>query len=200
MSKLIRCSEDDPHRCKGPSQVLGRCPFLAIQNEQTLEWTEYCPRHGANSQIQQQNIVVRQLYDFNKWSQRVSRFQKHNESKSITAELAVLRLLLEQKMNMYSTESELVMASGSISDLVIKIEKLVKSVSSLDKQSGLLMDKDQVRKLADKFVDIVCDYIQDGELIERIILDFQKALEDAGRPIPTTNPDGSPEEVDNDLL
>jgi hypothetical protein len=95
--KFKRCKADDPHRCCGQGGN-GQCPFLAHFDEITKQWSQYCIRHGARIEERTRNTADTNLYHLHKYNQRVLQLENHPKSKSLTAELAILRMLLENKI------------------------------------------------------------------------------------------------------
>lgn len=203
MAKFKRALPDDPHQCQGPSAGFGRCPFQAMQDEQG-NWMIYCARHGG---VQEQNRAKKDekdLYHLHRWTNRVNTLQKHEEAKGLAAELAILRMMLENRLLHCQDQASLVLASGSISDIIIKIEKLVRSITYLNKQNGLLVDKSAVEKLAATLLDTVAEYIQDGALLEEICLRFDKAIltmsnANITEPLPADNSPGSTQTLTENL-
>ena len=183
MATLQRCNPDDPHRCQSArSHGDGRCPFLAAQDPVTQNWSKFCARHNGTNDVKKFQKDDAALYALHKWDQRVAAFGKHSQAKSLTAELAVLRLLLENKLQQFQEEQQLALVSGSCSDLVVKIEKLVLSIHKIDRLSGLLMDRPQIEAIATKFVEIISQYITDPDDLEDVVVQVNEALNDAGNP------------------
>lgn len=191
MAKFKRALPDDPHQCQGTSTGYGRCPFQAMQDEQG-NWMIYCARHGGVQEQRRSKEAEKGLYNLHRWTNRVNTLQKHEEAKGLAAELAILRMMLENKLLHCQDQASLILSSGSISDIIVKIEKLVRSVSYLNKQNGLLVDKAAVEKLASTLLDTVAEYILDGNVLEEICLRFDKAIlnmnnANTTEPLPTDN-------------
>jgi len=178
MSKFVRATDPhDPNRCQSRNAVGdGRCPFMAVQDA-FGNYLKYCPRHGGTVQQVMADRKQRTLYDLNKWTDRVNKFQKHEEARTITAELALLRLLLEERFNQCHTEIDLIYHGGSISDIIIKIKDLVLTVAKLEKQAGLFIDKFAVEALADRLLNIVLENVKDSTALEIIADRFGEELE-----------------------
>jgi hypothetical protein len=70
-----------------------------------------------------------------------------------------------------------------MADLVMKIEKLVVSCDKLENRMGLLLNKDSVLQLANTYVQIINNHIEDPDIIERVSLAIADATERIEDPI-----------------
>lgn len=73
-------------------------------------------------------------------------------------------MLLEEKMNRANTEAELVMMAGPLSDLVMKIEKLVSSCQRLENNLGNLLDKQQMKNIATQLMTVLSEKVNELNL------------------------------------
>jgi len=71
-------------------------------------------------------------------------------------------------MNKCHDRTDLLMYSSKISDLAIKIEKLVSSCDRLERNMGEMMDKPTALKFASKVVDIVGRHVTDSRQLDSI--------------------------------
>ena len=106
------------------------------------------------------------MYRLAKYQARVDELKEHNEVKTLRNEIGVLRMLLEEKMNRANTDAELVMMAGPISDLVMKIEKLVSSCQRLENSLGNLLDKQQMKNIATQLLNVLTEKVNDLKLSE----------------------------------
>ena len=60
------------------------------------------------------------------------------------------------------------MVSGPLSDLLMKVEKVVTSCNRLDMRLGNLLDKGRVLHFAQTIVQIISDEVEDDEILEKI--------------------------------
>lgn len=146
---IVRVAADDPDRCQ---QVMGtgQCNNRKAEGS-TLP---YCPAHiGAHGKNLEKASI--RLYHINKWKQRLDQLTDHDQVKTLTEEIGVLRLLLENTLNLCKEEMDLLMHSAKISDLAIKIEKLVVSCHKLEKSSGALLDKSAIIRVAADIIEVI---------------------------------------------
>jgi hypothetical protein len=73
-------------------------------------------------------------------------------------------MMLEERLNACSGPSDLVIASGPISDLVAKIERVVVSCHKLELSADALMDKSRLLQIADQVVKAVSAYLPPDKL------------------------------------
>jgi hypothetical protein len=137
----------------------GPCPYNKHEN------SNFCPMHGYNNNTPTSHV---ENYRLQRWQQRVSDFAQNDQVKSLREEVGILRMTLEEMLNKCSDSTELMLYSARISDLVLKIEKVVVSCDKLENRMGLLLNKRSVLQLAQTYVQIINTYIEDPETIEKI--------------------------------
>jgi hypothetical protein len=161
---------DDPDRCNGVTS-LGQCQQVALPG------THLCAMHGGK---QVANKAAKESLSNYKLTQFKATLQEKSGSvsiKSLRDEIAILRLLIEQRLNMCHTPADLMMASGQIGDLVIKVEKLVSSCHRIEDSMGQLLDKSTLVQFADRVVSIIAENITDALIIEKVSNSIVNALE-----------------------
>lgn len=134
-----------------------------------------CPLHGANKQLQANENKSLRLYRLAKHQGRVDELADHAKVKGLREEIAILRILLEEKWNTCGDEHELMMMSGPISDLVMKIEKLVASCHRLESSLGGLLDKTRIKQIASEMMNSVAQHLT--EILKSLIDDEDKLNE-----------------------
>jgi len=138
-----------PNRCQAVIATQGQCLNEAVPG------TDHCPVHGGNSQAESKE--KKQLYNYRlyKWGQRLQELGTSNHVKSLRDEVAVLRLLMEERLMKINDSTDLILQSGPISDLVLKIEKVVSSCHRLESLTGQVLDKQAVLQFANIVIDIL---------------------------------------------
>jgi len=104
-----------------------------------------------------------------KWRERLNEFSDDSEIKSLREEIGILRILLEEQMNTCTSTNELIMHSGRIGDLILKIEKLVSSCHRLDTSLGGMLDKSAAHQFSLEVVKIIQNELSTA--IESIVTD-----------------------------
>lgn len=132
---LQKCTDPaDPNRCQGVGSQ-GQCWNLAADRAQM------CMMHGGNMQQNKAIQEDRDMYQVDMYRARIARQKGHPEVKSLTNEIALLRMMLEEKLRSCTDNTTLLLHAASISELIMKIDKLVNSCHKLEKNMGLHLDK-----------------------------------------------------------
>lgn len=152
---------DDPNRCQGMSKM-GQC----VQKK--VPGAMYCVMHGGNNQIQAAEKENIRRYRLDKWNARIQEFAESNFVKSLRDEIGILRMLMEERLNACQEPMDLILQSGPISDLVMKIENVVSSCHKLEKSFGQLLDKQAVLNFASNVIGIISELVPDEKVIAEI--------------------------------
>ena len=160
--RLFRCDPADPKRCQARVKQ-GQCPFLSV------EGLIHCPMHGGAG-VTEQHLEEdkKRIYRLTKYRARVGELADHEQVKSLREEIGVLRMMLEEILNRCKDDNDLLIYSSKISDLVMKVEKLVSSCHRLELSTGALLDKAAVLQLAGSVVEIISRHVDDQDLVSDI--------------------------------
>ena len=175
--KRWNISEQHPkERCEA-TVTNGQCPYTKA------EGTNYCPMHGSNSgRIAKQQETIRN-YRLARWQQRIDEFADNDQIKSLREEIGILRMMMEEMLIKCTDTTELMLYSHRISDLAMKIERLVVSCDKLENRMGLLLSKRAVLQLAGTYVNIINTYVTDPDVIEQISHEMLEATRIIDNPI-----------------
>jgi hypothetical protein len=175
-NKFERCEPDDPLRCQAIVKT-GQCPYKAVENGRN------CPMHGGAKQQQLAQQEGIRNYRLAKWQSRVGEFADNDQVKSLREEIGILRVILEETLNMCKEPEELLIYSSKIADTVMKVEKLVASCHRLEASTGMLLDKTAALHLASVIVEIVSRYVTEPDAVDAISNEIVLAIAQA-RPEP----------------
>jgi hypothetical protein len=178
-SKHIKCEDPyDPKRCQ-TNDKYGQCEYLSAPD------SKYCPKHMGCGGQQGEKARFR-MYQVESWKNRLEDKIDHEGRKTLTEEVAIARLTLEGILKQCSNDNDLLLYSNKISDLVVKIDKLVNSCHKLEKQSGVLIDKAAVLNIVGFILQILSEEIKDTDVMDRIsnrilshIAEMKPGVEDA---------------------
>lgn len=159
--KLIRCAEDDPNRCQAVGKF-EQCPYAAVEGE-TL-----CYRHNYAHIASVQAATNLRNYRLGKWQERINEFADNEKVKSLREEIGIARIMLEEIILRCKDSSDLILFTPRISELIVKIEKLVVSCHRLEEKTGILMDKAGAIQLAGSIVEIVSKFVIDPDDRDKI--------------------------------
>lgn len=153
---------DDPRRC-GENSKQGQCVYKGLPGTDPPR----CAKHNA-IQAAAANRKEFRNYRLTKWQARMEAFADNDKVKSLREEIGILRILLEENLNRCQSAMDIVLYSGKISDLVIKIEKLVASCHRLEQSTGMLLDKSAVINLTNNVITIIGNNIKDDSILSTI--------------------------------
>lgn len=161
--------EDDPNRCQAVHGK-GQCIYLSTEN------SKYCPMHGGAAAENAHAKVMKRKYQLAQWTQRVGEFADDDQVKSLREEIGILRMTLEQVVRQCKTDTDVLLWSGKIGDLVTKIEKVVTSCNRLEVSSGMLLDKSAALNLASQVVEIIARHVTDADAVDDISNDIIQVI------------------------
>lgn len=167
---------DDPNRCQSVLPHKGQCWNKAV------EGSNYCPAHGGNRAAEIREKESLRTYRLKKFQARASEFEDDDKIKSLRAEIAILRILIEERMNLCTSEMDLMMHSSQLSDLVMKVEKLVSSCNRLEGQLGTMLDKTQALQLGTEIVEIVARHVENEETLQAVADEILESIRRLGKP------------------
>lgn len=167
--------ERDPNRCQGASPQLGQCLNVAEPGSQ------YCMVHGGLGAVRRAANDALRNYRLTLFNTRAGELRGSADIKGLRDEIAILRMTLEAKINQCESEHEMILQSGALSELILKIEKLVTSCHKLEKDMGVTIEKNQVINMAESIVAVVNKHVTDkvvmAKIVEEIKLIFRKPSE-----------------------
>lgn len=146
---------DDPRRCQGNPH--GNQCWNVAADESTL-----CPACAADAgemvevQAKRQYILTDPRYQA-----RLAVLGEAEEIKSLRDEVAIARMLIEERLNKIKTDHDLYSATGAINSLLLTVEKLVSRSHILEQNLGQLLHRSTVVRMAQAFVEIVDDEVRD---------------------------------------
>ena len=163
-SPVERCEPDSPNRCQATNSQ-GQC------NNAAVEGGTHCLVHGGNKQLESQRNASLRNYRLTKWQAKLERHAESDSIKSLRDEVGILRILMEERLNQCSTDMDLLLHSGAISDLVMKIDRVVTSCHKLEGQMGQLLDKSALLQFAGRIIDVIGSELEGQDEIMNTIAD-----------------------------
>ena len=109
--------EDDPNRCQASTRNM-QCTNKAVPGG------KYCRCHGGNKEQESMTQESLRNYRLTKWHAKLGRHAESPGIKSLRDEIAILRMLLEERLNICEDANDLILQSHMISDLVVKVENI----------------------------------------------------------------------------
>ena len=151
-NQYTRVAAGDPRQCQGVTSG-GQCRLIAVQG------SDKCIAHGGFHQARKVKAQAMREYLAARWRHEVGDMADSEDVKSLKTEIGILRMMLVKIMNSCKTDNELMMRSGTISDLVIKVQKTVESCHRLDQAWGQLLDKTQLAVFGQTVIALVSESV-----------------------------------------
>jgi hypothetical protein len=159
-------------RCQGMARG-DQCWFFAVTGGTN------CMMHGGNKQLESQRKASLKNYQLTMFRAKLERHSGSADIKSLRDEIGILRMIMEERLNRCKDETDLILQSGPIADLVVKIDKLVGSCHRLEGSMGELLDKTSVLQFANVIISIIGDEAGDypeimNKIADRILVEVGK--------------------------
>jgi len=127
---------------------------------------QYCLPHGGIRQIEKQKRQEMRNYRLSKYKARAEELGNSTHISSLKDEVAILRILIEEKINFCQDTQQLLLMSGPLSDLIMKCTVIVEKCHKLDAKLGNLLDRERVVIFAQTLIEIIGDYVEEEQLDE----------------------------------
>jgi len=156
---------EDPERCQGIASN-GQCLNKGLLMPDGTR-TKFCTIHGQAQAKIAENQNVRN-YQLTKFKARLERHATSPVIKNLRDEVGILRMMMEERLNRCQDDNDLLLQSGAISDLALKIEKVVGSCHKLEGSMNQLLDKQAILQFASEMISVIGEEVQDAAAIGRI--------------------------------
>ena len=151
-----------------------QCPHEALEGD------KFCEKHSRDPQAQPKRQY---LLNKAKYQQRYCDFADSTDLRTLRDEIAILRMVMQERLNMISNDSEMLASCGQIASLAITIERLVKSCHSLESRLGTLLAKPTLLGIANELVQILLKELEGmpnyEQLVDRISEQVIKVIMEA---------------------
>ena len=170
--KIEKITEaDDPMRCQGVA-ANGQC------HNKALVLDGFCPIHGGNHAIARQDKEKKRLYNLSKYRQRLSELDSPNQDvKNLREEIGILRIVMEEVVNQCEGPVDILANAPKISDLAVKIGKLVNSCHGIEKSLGQYLDKSVMIQIAQEIVAAIGNHVKEPATLDLVIEDIAGIME-----------------------
>ena len=154
---------DDPRRCHGATRI-GQCMNVAVDGH----FCPKCARTDLTEAGRRQYLLTNPRFQ-----EKLEKFSTADEIKSLTDEVAIARMLVEERLNKIVTDADLFASCGAINTLLLTIEKLVSRSHILEQNLGQLFHRTTIIQMMQAFVAVVDDEVRPLEggvpAIDRIV-------------------------------
>jgi hypothetical protein len=129
----------------------GQCSKAAINDDR------FCEEHTSRAKKDQCGVY---LITNRFFKDAAIRHAESDKIKSLEGEIAILRALLERRLNAIENEAEAVAMAPTIKDTMLAIDKLVNSWHAMDVKLGNVLSKNALLRLAQEFIEIITKTIR----------------------------------------
>lgn len=143
---------DDPRRCQGVC-ASGQCPHKAEPE------SHFCAMHGGKKSQEAINKKEMKNYRLTKYRDRVTDLSNNANLASLRDEVAILRMIIEEKVNACQDTQQLLLVSGPLSDLVMKCGVLVEKCNRLESRLGNFLDRNKITQFAQICIEIISQFV-----------------------------------------
>ena len=169
-----RVEEDNPERCQNSGKT-GQCNLRAVPGG------THCVCHGGVSQIEVQRNKKLNNYRLTKFQARLERHAGSDNIKSLREEIGILRMVLEEKLNACDDLNSLIYMAAPVSELVLKIEKLVVSCHKLEGSMGQHLDKASILQFAQEVIMVISNILDPLKFTDQLEQISSEVLKIVGR-------------------
>lgn len=148
-------------QCEGMT-ARGRCPFKHTPN------SAMCEMHNGNMIEKSLERKRVDLYKINKYQEKMRHISGHPDMRSLHNEIALLRIMIEDRFNMVNEENDLLIHGGAIADLISKVNVSVMNMNKLEEKLGVLLSKEQAETFVDVLLTIIQEEVTDADTIVKI--------------------------------
>jgi hypothetical protein len=161
---IERASGDfDPERCQGITSF-GPCPNKGTLLQDGTR-SKYCLVHGGAVALKAEANALKAGYRLEKWNLKIQEFANAPALKSLRDEICILRMTLENELNMLDDEHALMMRSGTVSNLIAQITNTVKQCDALETKMGMYLDKGAILQFVNALITLLEDEIKDPDIL-----------------------------------
>lgn len=168
----------DPRRCQR-AYAAGQCM------NQAEPGSDYCHVHGGAVESARESRRLYHLAEV-RHQQRLAQLTEHDQIQSLAEVIALARMLVEKRFNLISTDAELISALQPLNQLLLTVERIVKSAHTIEESLKELLSKSDAYRMGRRILEITAEEL--GELPEREMIlegissDMVEAITAAGDP------------------
>jgi len=167
-------TKDDPLCCQ-----YDNCTWEVVKGQ------THCAKHGGCVELKNAEKSKVRTYTLTKFRAQMTHFLDDDNIKGLREEIGILRIVLQERLNMCESSVDLLSHAHTIGDLAMKIEKLVSSCNKIEKSLGQYLDQNAIVQLGMEVVAIVTKHVDDTKAIENIADDLIKVIERIGKDEPS---------------
>lgn len=147
-----------------------KCQYHLGCDKDAIDGCTLCEIHKSRKQAKLEVYGTR-------WAAKIQSKVDVSRVANLREEVAIVRMMLEARLNLIKSEEELVIHSQALGDLTLKIEKLVASCHKFDKETQTLLAKEDLMRMIEQVIAVVSEEVKDADLLLRISDRIAKEIE-----------------------
>lgn len=155
MPEISNFTTDLHQMCEGSYGGV-RCRQRKIAN------SRFCKAHTKPEKMANLRVNTNVLFG------RLSELSSSDNIKSLRDEIAILRLIIEGKLNLVKDATDLMLYSDDLRDLVDCLQRSLKTMNQIDISSGNMLDKSTILSYTEKILEIIANEVSDHDVAIRI--------------------------------
>jgi hypothetical protein len=121
----------DPRRCEGQT-ASGQCMNVAENGDKR------CIAHAGRDDGREKRVYLLHKAEHRK---RLAELSDHAQLTSLREEIGLIRMLIEERMRLIQNDNDLLSAFGPLQQSFLVVERLVKTLHTMEQQLGNLLNK-----------------------------------------------------------
>jgi hypothetical protein len=121
--------------------------------------SRWCRNHCGVSTENAESVrsyLLTQAQDRN----RLAQLTDYGQLSSLREEIALTKILIEKRWNLIKTDNDLLTSCGSLNQLMLTMERLVKSAHAIEQDLGVLLAKPAVHRLGQQICQIIIEELE----------------------------------------
>ena len=131
-----------------------------------MDGSRFCTTHTTGGQTK---LIDQYLISQKVLGDAPQRHAGADEIKSLRVEIALIRALIEKRINVCECDAEIINAMPLLKDSFLAVEKLVTACHNMETKLGHLLNKSAIMSLAQKLVHIIDENLQGVPNREKIV-------------------------------
>ena len=152
----------DSRRCTGQTDY-GQCWNVSEEGDHR------CRAHRGKKSGRSKRVYLLHKAQYEK---RLTELSSDDQLISLREEIALIRMLIEERMNLIGNENDFLSAFGPVQQALLTVEKLTKSLHQMEQSLGNLLSKSAIVKLGQSLSQIIVEELRDvpgyEEVVDRI--------------------------------
>lgn len=161
-AKIERVGANHPDVCQGNTGK-GPCEYRQVPG------SPFCSIHGAGNSVG--NTARRDLRNLrlnSTFGQRAGELASSTGVKTLTDEIALMRVTLETVFNGIKDGNEMLLYVDKIEKLTKGIQSLVESWQKIQEKNKELLDRTTVTAIWDQLIGLIVDKVEDPDVVRAI--------------------------------